>query len=175
MQALIDHGRNIGFTALKSGDFAPLRSIVADTLADDSRKSAAATAALFGALHFFGQVLDSAKAVGVRFAVEPVDCSRLAYAAMSDLAEYDDLSVRIINDIVALRRDAPNLSIDWPSPAAEQINPEPIAVRVVEQPDSGPTEVRVVAMPPRHTETAIERDKAGNIVATKQVEVDASG
>jgi hypothetical protein len=63
------------------------------------------------------------------------------------------------------------VSFKAPEPAPAQ----PLDVRVVNMPApaSAPTQVQVVAMPPRFTTSTVERDNSGNITSTTQLEQDA--
>ena len=171
MQALINYGRKVGITAITTGDFKPLEGLITDAIDGDDRQQEAARPALYAAIHVLAQTLEAAKVAGLRFAVEPIDCHQLAYAETSGGGKYANAVNRIINDVVALRRDVPSMSVEWPSEVPAAL-PEPAVTPPPEPARTEPLEVRIVAMPARKTTAIVERDQNENIISTLHVETD---
>lgn len=184
MDAIVQHGQAIALAAFNSGNFLPLAAIAKDAIADDANRRMVGLQAFCAAIVQFSRFIDGARAAGFRFTPEPPTADVLAYrAAISDADFWRDAAL-ILDATKELVRAAPGIHAAQPLPPikATEIERDEYheAVRIVERYEGGkravassePIAVRVVAMPSRKTQTAVDRDESGAIVSAMQVESD---
>jgi len=160
MDSIYRFGSAAAVTAINQGDFSAFLRTIKDTNAKDPNRRAAGRTALLAALTCFADFLAESRLHGVRYTKsQPPTRADVAYAFATGNDHVSTTAQTLVNMVAALRRSAPHLRA--------------IASREGDAPPApAPLPVAVVAMPARQTVTDIERNAAGEIVASLQVERD---
>lgn len=156
-QAIFDFGADAAYAYANTGNFAQVRKILADANATDANRRQAGAIASLGVFMTLAAVLDGAKKAGVRFTNPVPTAAEFSYERMRGSKAYSACAQRLVDSVAALRRDMPGFKA-WGSRRSTE--------------DSAPAKVEVVSLPARKTTSLIERNAAGEIAATTQIEKD---
>jgi hypothetical protein len=157
------HGRRRLSDAIRNGE--PLADVYND-LGADYEFSNEARAAFCGAVSFGLLTLHKLKAAGFKFRGDSfverdADGAALEFNGLLGRGAWPAINSKLSALVGALEACRGYMEVADAPPA-------PAAV-----PEPEPLPVRIVAMPERITDTRIERDAAGNIAASSQIERDA--
>jgi hypothetical protein len=157
------HGRRRLADAIRNGE--PIADVYND-LAVDYEFSHEARSAFHGAISFGLLTLNKLKAAGFKFRGDSIverdaDGAALELNGLLGRGAWPAINDKLACLVGALEAVRGYLEVEDAAPA-------PAAV-----PEPEPLPVRIVAMPERITDTRIERDAAGNISASSQIERDA--
>lgn len=142
MDAIAKYGKDIAATAFNSRDFSPISALWKDATAEDAGRREVGALAFGAVVAWFARFIEDARTAGVRFNPEPATVNALAYLAATSQVDYLNAATRILYATKALVRAVPEIKVMQ----AAAVKPEPIAVRIV-------------SMPPRKTQTIIDRDE----------------
>jgi hypothetical protein len=155
------YGLNAALAAINRGDFGSFRRVIDDVNAKEPRRRAAGMMALQTALVTFSAfTIEVARQNQVRYTgAQPPTREDITYALAVGGAQLNATAQLLVNLTASVRKALPGLVVSG--------REEPKAPK-----ETAPLPVAVVAMPPRKTTTDIERNLAGEIVGSLQVERD---
>lgn len=165
-QAIFDFGTDAAYEYVNNGNFAGIRKILADANAPDANRRQVGTIASLGVFMALANVLDGVKQAGVRFSNPVPTAAEFSYERMRGSKAYSAIAQRLVDSVAALRRDGPGFKVCRSTPTQDAATPG----RSTEIP--APVRVEVISMPARKTTSIIERNPAGEIAATTQIEKD---
>lgn len=164
-QTLVEAGQRIAVTVINRMDLSYMATFINDIHSEDDRVRDDALSVLVGISATLAAVFEGARDSGkVNFTGErlatPVE---VQYAARTNMARFTALLKSQIDILEKIFASEAGLVVSLPGAAAQKadtpVNLEPVAVRVVE-------------MPARHTVTSLDRDSAGEITGSEQIEKD---
>jgi hypothetical protein len=154
------HGVNAALAAINEGDFRPFWGIIADANGKEPSQRAAGMTALRGTLTVFSDFTHGATRHNVRFGkAQPPTRDDVDYAMCVGGKRLDVTASLLYSLVVGVRKAMPALRFSMREESESA-------------PPAAPLPVAVVSMPPRTTTTDIQRNPAGEIVGSLQVERD---
>lgn len=171
--AAILAGRRYGEELVMSGNIEELSRLyrLIGRPGHSLKECALNTSVVVGGLRRCVLILEAARASGVVFSISPPTRERLDYAIHHSDEEFRAVANLLIDGVQAMKARGMTWNVEAavkPEPKPEPKLELPREVRIVGMPD-----LAIRSMPRRETETTIERDPAGNIKRSTQVESDA--
>lgn len=158
VKSIQQRGASIAVQFFNDGDFGPIQRIVDDVNSKDLKRRGAGHVALNACLITLARTLADTRRHGVTFTGPPLTTdSDLIYAIESGRS-VGPLGTQLVSAVHAVRQAKPGIRASLPREDA----PQPAA----------PMPVQVVSMPNRKTVSDINRNSAGEITSTMQIESD---
>lgn len=160
-----NYGQQVALDWLQTGQPAALNAIFVDAGSPNRERRDAGDMAALGALTLVAQMLLHAEKSGVKFTGPLPSLDRVLYERSRGSKDYSKFAQQLLNTAADLRKACPGMTFSMTPLTSRQSSP-----MRADKPE--PIPVQVVAMPARETTTSVTRDKADNILSTRQVERD---
>jgi hypothetical protein len=162
MDMINRRGLSIAVELFNTGNFAPLKRVISDCNSTDPKRKSVGRVAFGAALVSLSRMLDDTRRCGITFTGnQPPSVDEVMYAYEVGGKELNDVAQLLVNATYGVRRGSPGLKASMRA-EAEPTPPAPPA----------PMPVEVVAMPSRKTVTSVDRNMAGEITGSMQLETD---
>ncbi len=162
MNMINRRGASIAVELFNTGNFDPLKRVILDCNSTDQKRKSIGRVALGAALVTLSRMLADSRRCGVTFTGnQPPSVDEVMYAYEVGGKELNDVGQLLVNATYGVRRGKPGLRANLAA-EAEPAKPGPPA----------PMPVEVVAMPSRKTVTSVDRNLAGEITGSMQLETD---